>query len=135
MKIRIRYRDTDSTGRIFFASYLEFFDDAISEFFRDRGITFDTLGSVNFDNEKKDEIFVVGDCYCRFFHETFYDDILELVLEIKEMREKKVEFEGTFYNKTRSNTCAKGNMSLICLDTDTNESTPIPQDLAVRLKS
>ena len=37
---RVRYRDTDSTGRIFFSRYLEFFDDATIEFFRSVGLVF-----------------------------------------------------------------------------------------------
>ena len=135
MEVRVRYRDTDSTGRIFFSRYLEFFDDAISEFFREKGVIFSTSGSVTLDNHAKDEIFVVGDCYCRFLHESFYDDILEATLEIEEFREKKVKFLGTFHNKTRGNICARGNMSLICLQADTHETTPIPADILARLRA
>lgn len=135
MQLRIRYKETDSTGRIFFTRYLEFFDDATTEYFRERKITFDGLGTMMLDNDVKDEVLVVGDCYCRFLSETFFDDVLEVVPEIEQLGEKKIVFHITCYNKTRGNICAEGSMSYICFDKINKSSAFIPHDMKARLES
>lgn len=92
MEVRIRYGSTDCTGRIFFPKYFEFFDDATLEFFRERGIGSDSLGRILLNNKTIEEILVVGECQCRFLSETFFDDILDVKLEIERLTEKKLCF-------------------------------------------
>lgn len=133
MQIKIRYRDTDSTGRIFFTRYLEFFDDAAIEFFRERGITFDAKGSFFLDGQMRNETLIVGECYCRFLAETFYDDLLEIITKVRELSEKKVVLEFVCHNRTRKAICSQGYMTFICFDTKTKKSTRIPQEVRAKL--
>jgi len=133
MEVRIRYGSTDCTGRIFFPKYLEFFDDATLEFFRERDIGFDYLGRVLLNNKRIEEILVVGECQCRFLSETFFDDLLEVKPEIKEVTEKKIIFCVTCYNRTQGKICAEGNITFICVNPQIKKSVRIPHEIIKRL--
>ncbi len=135
MEARIRYGSTDSTGRIFFPNYFEFFDDATLEFFREKGIFFDSLGHIILNNEMAEEILVVGECGCRFLGETFFDDILEVKPEIKELTEKKIIFRITCYNRTQGKICADGNITFICINAQIKKSVKIPHEIMTRLNT
>jgi len=135
MEVRIRYGSTDCTGRIFFPKYFEFFDDATLEFFRERGIGFDSLGRILLNNKMIEEILVVGECQCRFLSETFFDDLIEVKPEIKELTEKKIMFRVTCYNKTQGMTCAEGNITFICINAQIKKSVKIPHEIVKRLNT
>lgn len=130
----MRYRDTDSTGRIFFSRYFEFFDDAIIEFFREREMICDSSGNVIADNKRNDGIFVVGECYCRFLAETSFDDLLEIMPEVETSGGKKIVFNITCYNKTKGYISAKGNMTYFYFDPRIKRAIPVPYNLIVRLQ-
>ncbi|RLG20988.1 hypothetical protein DRN74_03965 [Candidatus Micrarchaeota archaeon] len=133
MEVRVRYRDTDSTGRIFFSRYLEFFDDAVIEFFRGKGIIFDGAGHLFLDGQQKEATFVVGECQCRFLDETFFDDLLEVITELKELSERKVILGFTCYNKTKGRICVQGSMILVCFDPVSRRSARVPDEVRERL--
>jgi len=133
MEVRIRYGSTDCTGRIFFPKYLEFFDDATLEFFRERGIGSDYLGHILLNNKRIEEILVVGECQCRFLSETFFDDLLEVKPEIKEVTEKKIIFRVTCYNRTQGKICAEGNITFIFVNPQIKKSVKIPHEIIKRL--
>jgi YbgC/YbaW family acyl-CoA thioester hydrolase len=136
MEVRVRFRDTDSTGRIFFSKYLEFFDDSIIEFFRERNVTVDLLGHVIFDNKKSKGVFVIGECYCRFLSETSFDDLLEVSTEVREIkkRSKKIVFHTICYNKTKAMVSAEGNITFIYINPKTKRAIPIPQKTIMKLQ-
>ncbi len=135
MEVRIRYSNTDCTGRIFFPKYFEYFDDATIEFFREKGIVFDSFGKFILDNKIADELLAVGECSCRFLSEAFFDDIVEIKLEIKELSEKKIIFHVVCFNKTEKNICAEGYIIFICISQKTKKTTKIPYEILKRLNN
>jgi acyl-CoA thioester hydrolase len=135
VETRIRYGSTDATGRIFFPKYFEFFDDAILEFFRNKGICFDYLGHVHINDGAATEALVVGECYCRFTNEVFFDDVLEVRPEIEQVGEKKITFRVTCYNKTQGKTCAEGGLTFVCVNTEEKKATKIPKRMLTNLIS
>ncbi len=130
---RVRYRDTDSTGRIFFSRYLEFFDDATIEFFRSIGVIFSPEGEMYVDGDKKSETFVVGSCESRFLGESFFDDVLEVKVSIGELGEKKLKLCFECVNVTKGYTCAKGSMTFVCFNPLERKSARIPDPLMKKL--
>jgi YbgC/YbaW family acyl-CoA thioester hydrolase len=134
METRVRYRDTDSTGRIFFSRYFEFFDDSIIEFFRERGMKCDSSGNVIADNIRNNGTFVVGECHCRFLAQTSFDDLLEIVPEIETSGGKKIVFHITCYNKTKGYVSAKGSMTYFYFDPETKRAIPVPDNVITRLQ-
>ena len=134
-EIKIRFRDTDSTGRIFFSRYLEFFGDTTIEFFRERGIIFDPAGCLLLNGLKRDEIFVVAECHCTFLEETLFDDVVEISPELKEVGEKKMVLQFTCSNKSKGSMSAKGYMTFVCYNTKTCKSVRIPEEVRLRLDS
>jgi YbgC/YbaW family acyl-CoA thioester hydrolase len=133
MEVRIRFGGTDCTGRIFFPKYFELFDDATFEFFREKGIFFDSLGHILLNDEITEEILVIGECGCRFLSPTFFDDILEVKPEIKELTGKKIIFNVTCYNKTQGKICAEGNITFIYFNAQIKKTAKIPDEIAKRL--
>jgi acyl-CoA thioesterase FadM len=105
------------------------------EFFREKGIMSDSLGHIIVNNEMAEEILVVGECGCRFLSETFFDDILEVKPEIKELTEKRIIFRITCYNRTQGKICADGNITFICIDAQIKKSVRLPHDIAAKLNT
>jgi acyl-CoA thioester hydrolase len=134
MDVRIRYRDTDCTGRIFFSRYFEYFDDAVVEFLREKGVASTSLGGFVLEDSRKGEAPVIGDAHCRFMEETFFDDMLEVRTQVDTVGEKKIVFRFTCYNKTRERVCAQGYMTLIYIDLETRTSAPLPESLLQKLR-
>ncbi len=132
---RVRYRDTDSTGRIFFSRYLEFFDDATIEFFRSIGVIFGPEGKMYVDGKEKSETFVVGSCESRFLGESFFDDVLEVKASVGELGEKKLKLCFECVNTTRGYTCAVGSMTFVCFNPSERKSARIPDSLMEKLSS
>lgn len=137
IEVRIRFRDTDCTGRIFFSKYFEYFDDAVLEFFREKGVNCTSFGEFIIDDtlNNKEKGLVIGDSYCRFLDVVLFDDILDVTTEIETLSEKKIVFKFSCYNKTRGNVCAQGHMTLIYINLKTKKSTPLPQGFLSKLGS
>ena len=83
--LRVRYKDTDQMGLVYYANYFIWFEVGRSEFLRALGMSYKSL--------EQSEIFLpVIEAYCEYKHPARYDDELRVVTSLKTLQEVRLGF-------------------------------------------
>jgi len=86
-ELRVRYKETDQMGVVYYSNYLVWFEVARTDFFRNKGLSYNKL-------EKEDKIYLpVVEANCRYKSPIRYDDVVIVETTLKEMFGKKITFE------------------------------------------
>lgn len=124
MEIRIYYHHTDAGGVVYYAKYLEFLEEARTEFFSDRGISVKEL-------TKQGILFVVARQEIDYKAPAFYGDILRIDSRITENGRVKLEF--TYEIKNQNNQIVSiAKTVLVCVDKDLKPMS-IPEEMRKKL--
>ena len=134
IKYRIKVSDTDTSGRVFFPSYIRLLNEAVLHAFRIRGITLHPTFSITYvDNKPLDGHFVVGEYFCRIEAPSQYDDIVWVEVWVKRIGERSITFEGKMLDESRGVTLAKGWITYVYVHN--NKSKEIPKELIEHINS
>ena len=88
-EVRVRYKETDQMGVVYYSNYLVWFEVARTDFFREKGFIYNLL-------EKEDKIYLpVVEAHCRYKAPIKYDDLVTIETTLKEMSGKRLTFEYT----------------------------------------
>ncbi|MEM1943869.1 MAG: thioesterase family protein [Candidatus Caldarchaeum sp.] len=128
-RFRVGFQDTDSTTRIYFPTYVRWFDMAFIEFLRKNGVVFDASGKIVFQNQVLDETLVIGEYGCRILKPSKYDDLLEVRVSITELRDKVVRADFTLTSVDTGGELSRGWITYVCVDTGSGRSSPFPNEL------
>ncbi len=83
---RVRYKDTDQMGMVYYGNYFTFFEIGRVEYMRERGIAYKNM-------EREDESYiVVAEASCRYLRPARYDDLLRIRTRVSESRRRSVRF-------------------------------------------
>ena len=83
---RVRYKDTDQMGMVYYGNYFTFFEIGRVEYMRERGIAYKHM-------EREDDSFiVVVEAACRYLHPARYDDLLRIRTRVSESRRRSIRF-------------------------------------------
>lgn len=132
-EFRVRFGDTDCTGRVYFPVYAKWIDDAIIELFKGREINFDSSDDLFFGTIKLDETLVIGEYRCRIEKPSHFDEVIIAHIRMKEVRNRVVVFEGNLSNSITGDKLAFGEIIYVCVD-KSGKSTDIPECLLKALK-
>ena len=83
---RVRYAETDGFGVVYYANYLVWFEVGRTAYLRDVGLPYRGL-------EERGLHFPVTDVECRISNPARYDDEIDIVTWIDEIRSREVTFE------------------------------------------
>jgi len=114
---RIRFVDTDSSGRIHYTALFRFFEAAETELFRTFGISY-TRGSFNFPR-------VHAECDIRLA--LLHDDLIEVEVCLTKLGTSSMRFE--FRVLKDGAVAATGAVVMVCMDRQSQRSIPIPDEL------
>ncbi len=131
--IRIRFHDTDHSGRVYFSKYADWMDDGIIEFFRSKGIVFADIQKTLVDSESVEGTFVIGEFSCRIHAPSKFDDIIKIKSKVAELRTKVVRFESEVVDANTEVRLATGSVTYIWVRG--GASAPIPEQIVKRLQS
>ncbi len=88
--LRVRYKDTDQMGLVYYANYFVWFEVGRSEFLRSLGMSYKSL--------EQSEIFLpVIEAYCEYKFPARYDDELKVVAALKMLQEVRLGFQYDIY--------------------------------------
>lgn len=132
-EFRVRFGDTDCTGRVYFPVYVRWISDSITELLRGYGISYDASGGLFFEDVKLDETFVLGEYRCRIEKPSSFDDIIVVDVKVKEFSDRVVVFEGNLSNGVTGDKLASGEITYVCVD-KSGKPTKIPERLLKALK-
>lgn len=100
-RVRVRYAETDQMGHAYYANYLVWFEQARTQYFRDRGLPYSEL-------EERGYKLPVVEVYARYRGEAKYDDELEITVSVSEIKRAALKIDYQVHNKTRGGLITEG---------------------------
>ena len=95
--LRVRYKDTDQMGLVYYANYFVWFEVGRSEFLRFLGMSYKSL--------EQSEIFLpVIEAYCEYKFPARYDDELKVVAALKMLQEVRLGFQYDIFKTGEEDT-------------------------------
>ena len=83
---RVRYKDTDQMGMVYYGNYFTFFEIGRVEYMRERGIAYKRM------EREDDSYIVVSEASCRYLRPARYDDLLRIRTRVSESRRRSIRF-------------------------------------------
>ena len=118
---RIRFVDTDASGRIHYTSLFRFFESAETELFRTFDISYGR-GSYLFPR-------VHAECDIQLA--LHHDDLLHIEVSLTKLGKSSLRFE--FQALKDGAVAATGAVVIVCMDRQSQRSVPIPEELRSKL--
>jgi YbgC/YbaW family acyl-CoA thioester hydrolase len=120
---RIRFVDTDASGRIHYTSLFRFFESAETELFR----TFDVSYS------RGAYLFPRVHAECDIQRALHHDDLLQIEVSLTKLGKSSLRFE--FRALKNGEVAATGAVVIVCMDRQSQRAVPIPDDLRSKLSA
>ena len=118
--IRVRFRDTDSQGHMFFANYMVFADEAAGNY----------MNTLGFDWSQPDSL----PCYvftaninCDFLQECVAGDEVQVAVAYERIGNTSATLGFRLTRVSDGAALAKGGFTQVFVDRDTRRPTPVPQ--------
>lgn len=125
--VRVRYAETDQMNVVYHGNYAQYFEVGRVEAIRALGISYKDL-------ETMGVIMPVIEWSAKFLRAAHYDDLLTIRTTLKEWpKDHRIEFLQEVYNE-KGKLLTTGKVLLFFLLSATMERTPMPAEMAERLK-
>lgn len=118
---RIRFIDTDASGRIHYTSMFRYFESAEIEFMRQFGVIYG----------KTQYAFPRVHVECDFFLAIVHDDLIEIEVSLAKLGRSSMRFE--FRALKSGNLAAQGAVIVACMDPQTQRPVALPEELRGKL--
>ena len=125
-EVRVRYKDTDRMGVVYYGNYLTFFEVGRTEFMRDLGFTYSNV-------EAEGYALVVTEVGAKYHANVDYDSLITVKSEITEMKKVSVRFEYEVLNENGI-LLVSGFTEHVCINSN-RKITKIPTDLREAIKT
>jgi len=124
---RVSWADTDAAQIVHFSNFFKFFERAEEEFYEHIGLI-NWLGA-------EDVILPRVEAFCQYKKPAKFNDLLEIELNVEELKEKSVKYCFKIYNKKTSELLANGYIVAVAVNRHTLKAVPIPQGAVEKLKT
>jgi YbgC/YbaW family acyl-CoA thioester hydrolase len=114
---RIRFIDTDTSGRIHYTAMFRYFESAEIEFMRTFGLTY----------TQRDYAFPRVHVECDFKLALRHDDLIDIDLHLAKIGRSSIRLEFNTYKEEQL--AARGVVVIACMDRTTESPRPIPPEL------
>lgn len=121
---RIRFIDTDASGRIHYTSMFRYFESAEVELLRTVGVTYDLRRAYRLPRVHVE---------CDFMSALAHDDLIHIETRLTNLGRSSARFEFRTFKGTEL--AAKGAVVVVCIDAQTERAVPFPDELRSRLTS
>lgn len=111
-KIRVRYKDTDRMGLVYYGNYFTFFEVARSEFMRDFGYPYAQIEAEGYN-------LVVTEASSNYHANTKYDALVIVKTMIYPVKRVRVRFEYRVFDE-KGRLLVSGHTVHACLNADKN---------------
>ncbi len=92
-QIRVIFGDTDQMGVVYYANYLRYFESARADYWR-------ALGKSYKDLEDWGVALPVVEAHCNYRRPAHYEDLLEIDVDVSELRSASLRFRYTVHRGT-----------------------------------
>lgn len=123
---RIRFVDTDASGRIHYTSMFRHFEVAEQEFLREAGFPFSSPAL-------EDYSFPRVHVECDYRSELRYDDLVQIAMRVERLG--RSSYTLGFVVTCEGREAAGGRIVVVCINKREKKSTPIPGDFLAALEA
>ncbi len=125
-RLQIRFADTDAQGHVYFANYLTFFDEAMSDHLRSIGFPWQRLHALGVD-------LVFADVHATYRGRATFEEVL--VITVEGVRLGNASMTTTLAAQKEDGTpVASAELVSVCVNRRTMKSTPLPAPLREALE-
>lgn len=124
MKTKIYYHHTDCGGVVYYANYLNFLEEARTEYLAERGVSVKEYA-------KAGTLFVVSRQEIDYKLPAYYGDVLEIVTRISNVSGVRIEFDYEIKNQNNETVCGAKTI-LVCIDKNFKPKA-IPEEVRERI--
>jgi acyl-CoA thioester hydrolase len=120
--LRVRYAETDAQGHVFFGNYYIYFDEALLEYMRAIGYSYQDLL-----DDGMDLLYV--ESRCQHHAPAYFDDMLDVHARIGSIGHSSLTFEFSIYKDGSDHLVATGHIVAVNVDGVTRQPVPVPEAL------
>ena len=124
--IRVRYKDTDRMGVVYYGNYMTYFEIGRAEYMRELGFPYSEL-------EKKGYILVVTEAAAKYHANVGYDSLIKVKTAIADLRMVKVRFDYEIVSEEDIR-LVTGHTVHACMNNN-SKPTRIPPDMMKIMKN
>ncbi len=124
---KVRFSDTDCTARIFFPRYVEWVDEAVSEYLASNGILFDERGGMTVNGSQVDWTIVTGEYWCRMLKPLKMNDQLLIRIWVERIGNSSMTFGGEVLRE--GEVAAIARLTYVCVSPSNLRPRPLPEVL------
>lgn len=118
-KVRVRYKETDQMGVVYYGNYFTFFEIGRVEYLRDRGMNYKEMES------QDDSFIVVAESHCRHIRPARYDDLLCIRTRVARAQRRMLRFAYEIVNDATGELLATGEtVHVVCNKAGRPKSLP-----------
>ncbi len=118
---RIRFIDTDASGRIHYTCLFRYFEAAEIEFMRSLGVSY----------RSRDIALPRVHAECDYLLAILYDDVLQIEVRVSKVGRASISLEFKAFKEAAL--AARGLIVIACMDPVSQRSVPIPEPLREKL--
>jgi acyl-CoA thioester hydrolase len=118
--IRVRYKDTDRMGVVYYGNYLTFFEIGRAELMRDLGLPYSEM-------EKGGLNLVVTEASAKYYSNVRYDAVITIKTTISTLSKVRIRFDYEIISDKKK-LIVKGHTVHACLNSD-QTPTKLPHDM------
>jgi acyl-CoA thioester hydrolase len=100
--VRVRYKETDQMGMVYYGNYFTYFEIGRVEYLRDRGMAYKEM------EQQDDSYIVVAESHCRHLRPARYDDVLRIRTRVSRARRRTLRFAYEIVNDATGELLATG---------------------------
>lgn len=120
-QIRVRYGETDQMGYVYHGNYALYYEVARVEALRELGFSYKKM-------EEGGTMLPVHELDIKYLKPAYYDDVLRVVVAIKEPPVLRLKFNYEVYN-SKNELLNTGNVVLVFIDKATNKPIRCPKPM------
>lgn len=117
--LRVRFRDTDAQGHMFFANYLVFADEVAGNYMR-------TLGFEWSDPATLPTLVFTANASCDYVHECLAGDEVRVEVEYQRIGNTSASMGFSLTRVRDEQLLARGSFTQVFVDKETRRPTPVP---------
>ena len=125
MEKRIYYHDTDAGGVVYYGTYLQYLEEARTEFLEDKGLSVKRMQEMGF-------LYAVRSCSIVYRSPARYGDILVCDARLMKTTAAQLVFEQKIHHKETSRLIVEAEVTLVCLS-DGFKPAQIPEEIKKKL--
>ena len=126
ISIRVRYGETDQMGYVYYGNYAEYFEVARVEALRNLGLSYKVI-------EEDGVLLPVYSYSVKFFKPAYYDDMLTILTEIREIPLARITFHYKIYNEADV-LLNEAETTLVFISRETGKPIAAPKEFIEKLK-